>query len=302
MPHCRGDRRVRPGRRAVQLARDRGASSPSCAATACPALTGVDTRRLTRHVRDAGAVPVRVRHGARGRAACRGRGRAVGTDGWTWCRASPRPSPASTPATGAAPASGLRIVAYDFGVKAHHGRAARRRSATVTVVPAATPADEVLALEPDGVFLSNGPGDPAALPGPTAAVADLVGRRARSSASASATRSWPPRSAARPTSCPSATTAATTRCSAWRPAWSRSPARTTTTRWPRARSPTPRRTHVNLNDGVIEGFRSLDGAGLLRCSTTPRRRPGPHDARYLFGEFRDLMLAHPAPLGRRRAR
>ena len=34
-------------------------------------------------------------------------------------------------------------------------------------------------------------------------------------------------------------------------------------------------THVNLNDGVIEGFRSLDGAGLLACSTTPRRRPGP---------------------------
>ncbi len=48
--------------------------------------------------------------------------------------------------------------------------------ATVTVVPASTPAAEVLAAEPDGVFLSNGPGDPAALPGPTAAVADLLGR------------------------------------------------------------------------------------------------------------------------------
>ena len=76
-------------------------------------------------------------------------------------------------------------------------RPARPRWATVTVVPAGTAADDVLALEPDGVFLSNGPGDPAALAG-----AD--GRRGRpgragcpSSASAWATRSWPRRWAAR---------------------------------------------------------------------------------------------------------
>jgi len=50
-------------------------------------------------------------------------------------------------------------------------------------------------------------------------------------------------------------------------------------------------THVNLNDGVIEGFRSLTRRPS-RCSTT-RSGSRPHDARYLFGAFRDLMLAHP---------
>jgi carbamoyl-phosphate synthase small subunit len=63
-------------------------------------------------------------------------------------------------------------VAYDFGVKETMLRHLSTL-ATVTVVPASTPAAEVLALEPDGVFLSNGPGDPAALAGPTAAIADL---------------------------------------------------------------------------------------------------------------------------------
>ncbi len=69
----------------------------------------------------------------------------------------------------------LRIVAFDFGVKTTMVQLLTTLG-TVTVVPAGTTADEVLALGPDGVFLSNGPGDPAALPGPTAAVADLVGR------------------------------------------------------------------------------------------------------------------------------
>ena len=66
-----------------------------------------------------------------------------------------------------------RVVAYDFGIK----EAMLRQLgdlATVTVVPAATPADAVLDLGPDGVFLSNGPGDPAALPGIIGEVRRLV--------------------------------------------------------------------------------------------------------------------------------
>ena len=66
-------------------------------------------------------------------------------------------------------------MVYDFGVKEtmlrHLGALA-----TLTVVPASTPADDVLAMEPDGVFLSNGPGDPAALGGPVGTVARPVGR------------------------------------------------------------------------------------------------------------------------------
>ena len=51
-------------------------------------------------------------------------------------------------------------------------------------------------------------------------------------------------------------------------------------------------THVNLNDGVIEGFRSLQ-APAFSVQYHPEAAPGPHDARYLFAAFRDLMLAHP---------
>ncbi|QQS31732.1 MAG: glutamine-hydrolyzing carbamoyl-phosphate synthase small subunit [Acidobacteriota bacterium] len=55
------------------------------------------------------------------------------------------------------------IVAYDFGVKTNSLREFARRGCRVTVVPADTPAEEVFALEPDGIFLSNGPGDPASM-------------------------------------------------------------------------------------------------------------------------------------------
>ncbi len=139
-----------------------------------PALTGVDTRRLTRHLRDAGAVPCAFGTApeAELRAAAAS---AVGTDGRDLVSGVTTDRPRSHPATGTGAASGLRIVAYDFGVKATMVQLLTTLG-TVTVVPAATSADEVLALEPDGVFLSNGPGDPAALPGPIAAVADLVGR------------------------------------------------------------------------------------------------------------------------------
>lgn len=57
----------------------------------------------------------------------------------------------------------FHIVAYDFGVKANSLREFARRGCRVTVVPAHTTAEEALALEPDGIFLSNGPGDPASM-------------------------------------------------------------------------------------------------------------------------------------------
>jgi len=61
------------------------------------------------------------------------------------------------------PAADLHIVAYDFGVKYNILRSLRRAGMRVTVVPSKTPAETVLAMKPDGVFLSNGPGDPSAV-------------------------------------------------------------------------------------------------------------------------------------------
>ena len=68
----------------------------------------------------------------------------------------------------------LSIIAYDFGIKENILRHLSSYGANVTVVPADTTADEVLALKPDGVFLSNGPGDPAGLPYAVEAVSGLI--------------------------------------------------------------------------------------------------------------------------------
>ena len=72
----------------------------------------------------------------------------------------------------------LPIVAYDFGIKRNILRSLVHCGFDVTVVPAWTPADEVLAMDPAGVFLSNGPGDPSAVERGIDAVANLVGKKA----------------------------------------------------------------------------------------------------------------------------
>ncbi len=74
------------------------------------------------------------------------------------------------------PPADMRVVVYDFGVKWNILRALRMSGMAVTVVPAHTPAEAVLKLRPDGVFLSNGPADPAALPYAVASARDLVGK------------------------------------------------------------------------------------------------------------------------------
>src|SRR6266850_4079046 len=88
--------------------------------------------------------------------------------------AHPRRNEGSEPAL---PPIRFRIVAYDYGIKQNILRLLRQKGFGVTVVPAATSADETLALNPDGIFLSNGPGDPAALPYAHEAVRGLMGKK-----------------------------------------------------------------------------------------------------------------------------
>ncbi|MCA9996719.1 MAG: glutamine-hydrolyzing carbamoyl-phosphate synthase small subunit [Anaerolineales bacterium] len=71
----------------------------------------------------------------------------------------------------------FKVVAFDFGIKRNILRLLAARGCEVRVVPATTPASEVLALNPDGIFLSNGPGDPAAVTYAIAAVRDLLGQK-----------------------------------------------------------------------------------------------------------------------------
>ncbi len=136
------------------------------------ALAGADTRRLTRHVRDRGAMPA-----------------AIGTDAdeaeLAGIAAAAPPMAGQNLATRVTTAKPYRVepddgyrarvVAYDYGIKSDILAQMTGRGFRVTVVPAETPADAVLADRPDGVFLSNGPGDPEPLTGPVAAIRGLLG-------------------------------------------------------------------------------------------------------------------------------
>jgi len=134
------------------------------------AIAGIDTRRLTRHLRDKGAQNGCIATGADIDpewvvAAARA---FPGLKGMDLARVvSVRESYRFTAGsydldctTFAAPEARFRVVAYDFGIKRNILRMLVDRGCEVTVVPAETPAEDVFSLEPDGVFLSNGPGDP----------------------------------------------------------------------------------------------------------------------------------------------
>lgn len=137
------------------------------------AIADVDTRRLTRHIREQGALSgvIIAGEGARDGDAAIAQARAFpGLKGADLAKVVSRTSQESWAqgvwrlGQGLADHSGaertFRVVAYDFGVKRNILRLLVDRGCDVTVVPAETPAEAVLTMNPDGVFLSNGPGDP----------------------------------------------------------------------------------------------------------------------------------------------
>jgi carbamoyl-phosphate synthase small subunit len=123
---------------------------------------GIDTRALTRHLRDKGAMRGVLSTEERDRNVLQDRATAhpsmVGLD--LASTSSELTEPTLLPAFGA---ERCRVVALDYGVKGSIYRELRSRGATVHAVPVSTTPHEILAAEPDGLFLSNGPGDPAAL-------------------------------------------------------------------------------------------------------------------------------------------
>ncbi len=148
------------------------------------AIEGVDTRALVRHVRDVGAQPavlstVDVDAGSlRAKAAAAPSIVGVNLAATVSCdepHEAPQPPAGHAFALRPAPASRFNVVAYDCGIKRSiiHGLA--RAGCAVTVVPWDTPAEAVLARRPDGVFLSNGPGDPDAVQATYAQAAKLLG-------------------------------------------------------------------------------------------------------------------------------
>ena len=136
------------------------------------AIAGIDTRRLTRILRDKGALAGCIMAGEQVDAeAALAKARAFpGLDGMDLAKVvSTAKSYAWTQGVYDLdrtafnqPVMRFKVVAYDFGTKLNILRLLAEQGCEITVVPAQTPAAEVLAMQPDGVFLSNGPGDPAA--------------------------------------------------------------------------------------------------------------------------------------------
>ncbi|MEZ5536204.1 MAG: glutamine-hydrolyzing carbamoyl-phosphate synthase small subunit [Thiolinea sp.] len=137
------------------------------------AIADIDTRRLTRILREKGAQRGCIVAGAeldeqQALSAAKDFPGLQGMDlarevttaeSYTWTQGSWKLDP-EEPRASSAEHSEFRVVAYDFGIKKNILRMLVDRGCHVTVVPAQTPAAEVLAMNPDGVFLSNGPGDP----------------------------------------------------------------------------------------------------------------------------------------------
>jgi carbamoyl-phosphate synthase small subunit len=256
-------------------------------------ISGVDTRTLTRHIRDHGAQLAAL--GTEDPATLHDRAKAatpmIGLDltgevttskPYSWTEGS---GVWSQQREGARP---WHVVAVDFGVKLNILRCLVDEGCKVTVVPATATADDVLALEPDGVFLSNGPGDPAAVTAGIGTVRALLGKRPifgiclghQLMSIALGGESYKLKFGHRGLNQPvkdlkTGRVEVTTqnhgfcvdvdslkdKCEV---------------------------THLHLNDGTCEGIEHVE-TGAFSVQYHPEAAAGPHDSRYLFRRFTDAI-------------
>lgn len=243
------------------------------------ALVGIDTRRLTRHLRAHGALPGAFGHANPADVAAAAR-LSVGTDGQDFV------SIVSTRRPYTVGQGDLHVVAIDYGIKTTMVQQLARRF-RVTVVPSSTSAEAVRDMKPDGVMLSNGPGDPAALGANVAVIADLIGsvpifgiclgHQLLATALGGTTYKLP-----------------FGHHGSNHPVHDLTTGRIEITAQNHNYAVAPDTlavatvSHINLNDGVIEGI----VAPRQRCFSVqyhPEAGPGPHDARYLFDRFESLL-------------
>jgi carbamoyl-phosphate synthase small subunit len=261
-------------------------------------ISGIDTRRLTKHLRTAGAqMGVISSEGSTKALVERARG-LEGMEGqdlatlistkqrYVW---SERGADAyADRERSSLPAPRFHVVAYDWGLKRAMLRLLAEAGCKVTVVPSATTAEEALALRPDGVFLTNGPGDPAAVKGGREAVAGLLGKVPvfgiclghQILALAVGARTYKLKFGHRGANQPVkdlATGKVDITCQ------NHGFAVDAASLGKRARV-----THQNLNDGTVEGIEVLD-APAFSVQYHPESSPGPHDARQLFARFVRMM-------------
>lgn len=256
------------------------------AAAEVPVLDQVDTRRLTRHLREAGVMQGVIGAGEEPRpahaAALESCASMAGLDLATGVSTS-------QPYEWGNASAPHHVVAYDFGIKRNILRLFEENGCRVTVVPATTPPGEVLAMHPDGVFLSNGPGDPAAIeyaPQTVRGIAEsgtplfgiCLGHQLIALAFGGETVKMPygHRGGNHPVlDVESGRVLITSQNHGF------------AVRGDRAGVPGADDlavTHVNLNDSTVEGLRHRE-LPVFGVQYHPEAAPGPHDAQPLFGEF-----------------
>ena len=193
------------------------------------------------------------------------------------------------------PPTSFRIAAYDFGIKRNILRSLRRNGFAVRVVPASTSAAEVLSMKPDGVFLSNGPGDPAALNYTHETVRELDRKAApvRHLPRASNSRAGLGRQDVQAEVRPSR------RESACEGPSNRQGGHNFSEPWIRGGSGFPARqcrSHAYQFERWHRGRAATQGAAGIQCPISPRSFPGPHDASYFFAEFaKEVEAARKKP-------
>ncbi len=275
---------VRELARTASSWRSTGSLSGWLSESRIPILEGVDTRRLTRHIRERGAMRGLIAEGVQ-----------PTKEITSQLMASPSmegldlATRASVKARYTDGIHGPHVVAYDFGMKRNIVRMLSARGCRVTVVPAQTSPEAVKALQPDGLFLSNGPGDPAAVGYAFATIRTLaesglptfgicLGNQLLGHAFGGSTVKLP-----------------------YGHRGGNHPVRDLTTgrvlitaqnhgfavegdaaRVPGA--PALEVTHLNLNDGTVEGIRHKE-LPVFAVQYHPEAAPGPHDAYPHFGEF-----------------
>jgi len=240
-------------------------------------IAGIDTRRLTRVLRDSGAMP-----GAFGTASESELRQAAAKEKGTAGRNLI--AQVTTTKSYVHGAGKFKVVAFDFGIKTTILNCLAE-FATVHVVPASTSAAEVMALSPDGIFLSNGPGDPEMVHGAPATIRELfgtgvpmfgicLGHQLMALALGGKTFKLPfgHHGANHPVRNLAMNTVEITSQNHNFCVDADSLAGKAEV------------THVNLNDNTNEGMRVL-GANAFSVQYHPEAGPGPHDSRYLFGEF-----------------
>jgi carbamoyl-phosphate synthase small subunit len=258
-----------------------------------PLIEGVDTRRLTRHLRTVGVMRGVIAQGtepsAEAKAALDACPSMEGLDLAT--RVSTR-----EPYTWGDPSAPNHIVAYDYGIKRNILRLFADHGCRITVLPSTAPAEQALELEPNGVFLSNGPGDPDAVTyAPTAVrkIADkgvpifgiCLGHQILGLTFGARTVKMPygHRGGNHPVlAVETGRVLITSQNHGFAVEGDES-------RIPGA--PGLEVTHVNLNDKTIEGLRHRE-LPIFAVQYHPEAAPGPHDARPLFDQFLKTVRAH----------